>query len=347
MNPLLYYSLAIYLSAATAVAASSSKDSGKEDNKPCTITSPTTGSFFDLTALQIQDPAQSKAKHPRDYSWNATGYDVGYNFTINFCGPVVEPVEDVVGVEKNLWRNVSAYYKQGGKVYSMGQQNSALVMRGRKLVLNYTDGSPCDSAGSKRSHLVEDLMAREIIDHDDDKKKEDDDNKKDSKKSSGRTKSTVISMLCDKDPLAPTLQLSFVGTMDECTYFFEGRSNAACATANTTKSGSLNPSGVFGVIATIAIIVYFVGGCVYNRAVLQQRGWQQVPNYNMWASIFGFFKDLFIISTSSCARFMPSRRGYSRVNNGYGNINGRGRARGDSSDAENRLIDELNEEWED
>ncbi|KAF7189843.1 putative mannose 6-phosphate receptor-like protein [Pseudocercospora fuligena] len=286
MNPLLYYSLAIYL--IVAAAASSSKDSTKPDNKPCTITSPTTGSFFDLTGLQIQDPAQSKAKHPRDYSWNATGYDVGYNFTINFCGPVVEPVEDVVGIEKNLWRNVSAYYKQGGKVYSMGQQNSALVMRGRKLVLNYTD-----------------------------------------------------------DPLAPTLQLSFVGTMDECTYFFEGRSNAACATANTTKSGSLNPSGVFGVIATIAIIVYFVGGCVYNRAVLQQRGWQQVPNYNMWASIFGFFKNLFIILTSSCARFMPSRRGYSRVNNRYGNINGRGRARGDSSDAENRLIDELNEEWED
>lgn len=44
---------------------------------------------------------------------------------------------------------------------------------------------------------------------------------------------------------------------------------------------------------------------------------------------------------------MPSRRGYSRVNNGYGGIGGRGRARGDSSDAENRLIDELNEEWED
>ncbi|EME89432.1 cation-independent mannose-6-phosphate receptor CI-MPR [Pseudocercospora fijiensis CIRAD86] len=318
MNPLLYYSLAIYLSAATAAAASSSKDSAKEDNKPCTITSPTTGSFFDLTALQIPDPAQSKAKHPRDYSWNATGYDLGYNFTINFCGPVVEPVDDVVGVEKNLWRNVSAYYKHSGKVYSIGMQNSALVMRGRKLVLNYTDGSPCDSPGSRGSHL-----------------------------SSGRTKSTVISMLCDKDPLAPTLQLSFVGTMDECTYFFEGRSNAACATANTTKSGSLNPSGVFGVIATIAIIVYFVGGCVYNRAVLQQRGWQQVPNYNMWAGIFGFFKDLFIILTSSCARFMPSRRGYSRVSNGYGNRNGRGRARGDSSDAENRLIDELNEEWED
>jgi cation-dependent mannose-6-phosphate receptor len=57
-----------------------------------------------------------------------------------------------------------------------------------------------------------------------------------------------------------------------------------------------------------------------------------------------------VILTSSCARCLPSRRGYSRVNNGFGGANGGSggrRARGDSSDAENRLIDELNEEWDD
>lgn len=171
-------------------------------------------------------------------------------------------------------------------------------MRGRKLVLNYTDGSPCESIGSKSAHSVEDLMAREIVDDkkgkgkDDDDDDDDDDDEKDSKKkvSTERRKSMIISMLCDKDPMAPQLALSFVGTLDECSYFFEGRSNAACATANTSSGGSLNPGGVFGVIVLIAIIVYLVGGCVYNRAVLQQRGWQQVPNYNLWASIFGFFR---------------------------------------------------------
>ena len=51
--------------------------------------------------------------------------------------------------------------------------NDALVMRGRKLVLNYTDGSPCDS-GVKSAHAVEDLeRKRELIDDDDDKKKGD------------------------------------------------------------------------------------------------------------------------------------------------------------------------------
>ncbi|KAF2208815.1 hypothetical protein CERZMDRAFT_48473 [Cercospora zeae-maydis SCOH1-5] len=314
---LLYYSLAVYLSAAPVLAAS-----GAEGDKPCTITSPTTGSFFDLTALQIPDPATSKAKHPKEHSWNATGYDVGYNFTINFCGAVVEPVENVEGVDKELWRNVSAFYRHADKVYSIGQQNSDLVMRGRKLVLNYTDGSPCEHPEDKRWA-----------------------NKKPVKKSKGRTKSTVISMLCDRDPLAPPLQLSFVGTLDECTYFFEGRSAAACATANTSKA-TLNPAGVFGVIVMIAIMVYFVGGCVYNRAVLQQRGWQQVPNYNLWLGILRFFRDIFIILTSSCTRYTPSRRGYHRVGQN-GGMGGHGRARGDSADAENRLIDSLDEDWND
>lgn len=179
-------------------------------------------------------------------------------------------------------------------------QNSELVMRGRKLVLNYTGGSPCESGNSKRATTIDELQTREIIGVGDDKKKskddededdndKDEDEKKDKKKSKGRTKSAVISMLCDRDPLAPTLQLSFVGTMDECTYFFEGRSAAACATANTSKA-TLNPAGVFGVIVMIAILVYLVGGCVYNRAVLQQRGWQQIPNYNLWSGIFGFFR---------------------------------------------------------
>ena len=47
---------------------------------------------------------------------------------------------------------------------------------------------------------------------------------------------------------------------------------------------------LFGVILMIAVIVYVVGGCVYSRMVLNQRGWRQLPNYDLWAGIFGFFK---------------------------------------------------------
>lgn len=38
----------------------------------------------------------------------------------------------------------------------------------------------------------------------------------------------------------------------------------------------------------IAILVYLGGGCVYQRTVMNQRGWRQLPNYSMWAGIFGF-----------------------------------------------------------
>lgn len=115
---LLYHSLAVYLSL-TAPALAASKDT-KEPDKPCTITSPFTGSFFDLTSLQIPDPKVSTKKNPRTNSWNATGYDLGYNFTVNVCGPVLEPLEDVVGVDKHLWKNVSAYYTHHGKTYALG-----------------------------------------------------------------------------------------------------------------------------------------------------------------------------------------------------------------------------------
>ena len=119
---ILYWSLGFFLSIPPTAYAASPKESAVPE--PCTIRSPNTGAFFDLNPLHIPDPFTVKSsKHPRDYSWNATGWDLGYNFTVNFCGGVVEDLEKeggVVGVEKELWRNVSAYYKQGGKVYSIG-----------------------------------------------------------------------------------------------------------------------------------------------------------------------------------------------------------------------------------
>lgn len=118
---LLYYSLGFYLLASSphGAAASSRKGTSGPD-PPCGITSPTSGNFFDLSSLQVLDPKTSRSKHPRDHSWNATGYELGYNFTVNFCGPTIEKVENVVGIEEDLWRNVSAYYKQDGKIYSIG-----------------------------------------------------------------------------------------------------------------------------------------------------------------------------------------------------------------------------------
>jgi len=285
--------------------------------------------FFDLRPLQAVQAKPSKTNIKPDIEgWQARGYDYGANFTLNFCGPVVRNLTDVQGVDKTMWANISAYYVKNEKTYSIGMENNKPLFRGRKLVLNYTGGSPCDSSHSKRSHAL-DLENRST--------------KQTISAESTRRKSTIISLLCDGDNVDPKVTVAFVGAdEDECSYFFEARSSFACAGIETTPQ-QLGPGGVFGVILLIAMLVYLVGGCVYQRTVMHQRGWRQLPNYSMWSGIFGVLKDIFFTLTSSCMRFLPGRRGYSRVS-----LNSNSRSRGiHSNDDENRLIDQLDDEWDD
>ncbi len=88
---------------------------------PCVATS-TSGAFYDLrpdTAVVVEEGAKAPKGIPTvDYL--ARGWDYGSNFTLNICGPVVKRVEDVVGIEKSSWKNISAHYTSKGKVYSLG-----------------------------------------------------------------------------------------------------------------------------------------------------------------------------------------------------------------------------------
>lgn len=52
-------------------------------------------------------------------------------------------------------------------------------------------------------------------------------------------------------------------------------------------------------------------------------------------------KDILIILTSSCSRFLPRRKGYNQLPTSGRN------GRGSRSEQENRLIDQLDEEWDD
>lgn len=157
------------------------------------------------------------------------------------------------------------------------------IFRGRKLIMNYTDGSPCGDDTNR-------LRTRKLKDDDDDDEgdSDGDDKKKDHKYRAVRRKSTLISFICDHDSLAPKAHVSFIGASpDECTYVFEARSMAACGGVIDPQQ-TLGPGGVFGVIFLIAAVVYLLGGIAYQRTVMHQRGWRQLPNYNLWAGIFGF-----------------------------------------------------------
>lgn len=90
--------------------------------KPCTVISPTSERFFDLNPIRRLPPSEDskKKKEGDEGSWHARGYDYGANFTINFCGPVVEELDEVQDLDKGLWKNVSAFYEKGSKQYAIG-----------------------------------------------------------------------------------------------------------------------------------------------------------------------------------------------------------------------------------
>jgi len=117
---------------------------------------------------------------------------------------------------------------------SFRQLSTTPVFRGRKLVLNYTDGSPCDS-GKERDESKEGSH-------------------KGSEKGSETTrrKSTIVSLLCDRDhladPTAPKVTVAYVAaSQDDCTYFFEARSAAACGGVSKEQQ-AVGPGGVFGLM---------------------------------------------------------------------------------------------------
>lgn len=118
--------------AATAAAAVTDKASASSTTTTAAaeatacVAHSASGAFFDLrpdTAIVVEKDGPKTPKTPKNVptaDYIARGYEMGFNFTLNICGPVVKPVDEVVGLKKAEYRNVSAYYEQGGKVYSVG-----------------------------------------------------------------------------------------------------------------------------------------------------------------------------------------------------------------------------------
>ncbi|KAK8872561.1 mannose 6-phosphate receptor domain-containing protein [Apiospora arundinis] len=359
--PPAFLALLLAAGASTSLAA----DPEKTPTTTACTASTTAGSFFDLRPDIAKKGGDTKSKHLRrgeapHKDYHARGWDYGFNFTLNVCEPVVETPDNVRGLDRDSWQNISAYYVSKGDVYSLGAASGALTTRGRKLVLQYSGGSPCGKSSKRDAsghHLNGKRSSRQGASY---KDYSDDEAATATKTGSSsarstlatvakatdtpqRRKSATISFLCDRDPTASTAAVSFVGAdPDECAYFFEMRSQHACAGAEPHAPGSVGPGYLFVIIIFIAILVYLGGGIMYQRTVANQRGWRQLPNYTLWSNIWSHISDFFVIVTSSCARLLPSRRGYHYVSGSPS----RGRYNRDR-EAENRLIDQYDEEWDD
>ena len=105
-----------------SVPVYSAEHAKEPELKPCTAHNPSNGQFYDLNAITVRPLQNHKKAHKDDRteSWKARGYDYNTNFTINFCAPVIESLDKVVGVKDSLVKNVSAYYTMDGKFYSIG-----------------------------------------------------------------------------------------------------------------------------------------------------------------------------------------------------------------------------------
>ncbi|KAM0324402.1 hypothetical protein ACHAQA_008184 [Verticillium albo-atrum] len=292
-------SLLLAASAGVSAAAADEKPSTTPSPPACTAISKTSGAFYDLRPDIAVLPEEGKtAKSGSSASdYHARGFDYGRNFTLNICAPVADPVEDVVGLGKEDWKNVSAYYTYEDEVYSIGQTSMDLQSHGRMLVLQYTGGSPCgtgkpkekendktkrdglESSSHDRYKAYDEENLREAADGGDDKKEE----------TPTRRKSATLSFHCEPEQMAGQVGVSFVSAdPDDCAYFFEIRSAHACARAEPHQPGSVGPGSVFAIIFVIAVLVYFGGGVFYNRTVEHARGWRQLPNYTLWSGIWNF-----------------------------------------------------------
>ncbi|KAK2040858.1 mannose 6-phosphate receptor domain-containing protein [Colletotrichum somersetense] len=342
--------LILLLAAATARAADTSA-STTTSAPACTAASKSgAGAFYDLRpdiAVKPEEGKSSKGAVTTDY--HARGWDYNRNFTLNICAPVIEPLDDVEGLTKAEAKNVSAYYTYKGETYSIGSSSMDVQTRGRILVLQYKNGSPCDKSKSKRSQVHAGASYNKYADDDDEatsplKYLGNNEKKvsaaKDDADANPRRKSATISFHCDTEQVGGAAHISFVGSdPDDCAYFFEARSQHACPRAEPHQPGSVGPGSVFAIIFVIAVMVYFGGGVFYQRTVAHARGWRQLPNYSLWAGIWSFVSDIFVIATSSCAQLLPGRRGYSHLTGSP--------SRGRNREDENRLIDQLDEEWDD
>ncbi|KAK9486082.1 mannose-6-phosphate receptor binding domain-containing protein [Lipomyces starkeyi] len=183
-----------------------------DDLQACTAIAPHTGNFFDLRGL-------TRVKEVDESDFHVRGHDYGHNFTINICAPVLAAGGKFSGIADPV--NVSAYYTtDSGEHFSIGQVSSQPVFRGRRLVLEYMDGSPCPSYPNLH-------------------------------------KSSIITLACDRELLS-NIALNFVGQLHECAYFFEARTPHACAKAGSKGGGAdtLGPFGMFALIFAVMIMVY-------------------------------------------------------------------------------------------
>ncbi|KAJ4479927.1 mannose-6-phosphate receptor binding domain-containing protein [Lentinula aciculospora] len=97
---------------------------------------------------------------------------------------------------------------------------------------------------------------------------------------------TIIEFICDTSVYGsgtPRLTAQWPPHNDElaCVFFIEWRTHYACPTGES--GGPWGFFAVFAILVTLIVMLYLVFGTLYNRYVLQLRGFDQIPQFSIEA----------------------------------------------------------------
>lgn len=112
----------LFLTAALLGSSLAADEKPTTTQTACTAISTKGGSFFDLRPdIAIAPKKETKHKRGPSEDYFVKGYDYPYNFTLNVCEAVLKTPENVIGIDKSSYQNVSAYYTTAaGDTYSIG-----------------------------------------------------------------------------------------------------------------------------------------------------------------------------------------------------------------------------------
>lgn len=225
--------LCLLLSLISCILAKDYKN--RDEDLFCAVLNPLSGTYIDLSQLSSTpneeiDP-KKKRKESSKTRWLVKGWgdDIGKNFTISICS---SPISDNDNSEKDpnqkpLSNSTGAFYSMNGIYESIGDFSVKPQLFGtnnKKLTLKYENGSKCPNSAYK--------------------------------------KSTLLNFVCDRE-ITSKAQMSYIGNLNNCSYFFEIRSIYACPTSN--KSNEINVIGIFfGIFAVFFIVEY-------GRRTMQKR----------------------------------------------------------------------------
>lgn len=232
----------------------------------CAVLNPQTGQYIDLSQLsstpnEVMDP-KKRRKESSKTRWLMKGWgdDIDKNFTLSICSsPISDDSES--STNKNNARNhlnnrTGAYYSQyitneDQKIESFKSIGDFSIkpqlhnVNNRKLILKYENGSYCPDKNYR--------------------------------------KSTLLNFICDRETTTKAT-ISYIGSLNDCSYFFEVRSVYACPTSN--KTNEINVVGIFIGIIIVFILVQYLRRSMHRRIMLKDNSTDRTSSFSRDNSYF-------------------------------------------------------------